>query len=170
MKTSLIALTIAGSTMLAAGTASVPAAAAAPGARPALRRLADTRLGRFITGQVGRMLVLRSRLNVTPEQREQIAGILKSHRQEIARALKPVVEKRRALREAVLAEKTDERKVRSAAEELGKAIGDAAIVAARIKSEARGVLTDEQVKVLAEFRADRDGAVDGFLKELAEEK
>ena len=45
-------------------------------------RLADTPLGRFVSGQIGHLLVLRSKLNVTAEQREQIVAIVQSHRAE----------------------------------------------------------------------------------------
>ncbi len=58
--------------------------------------------------------------------------------------LKPVAEKRRALRDATLAENPNEATIRDAADELGKAIGDAAVVGSKIKAEIHKVLTPEQ--------------------------
>ncbi len=131
-------------------------------------RLGDTPLGRFVTGQVGRMLVLKSELDVTPKQREQVVSILRSHRAEIAKAAKPVVEKRRVLREATLAEKIDEARIRAAAEDLGKSLGDLAVLGAKIKGQVRDVLTPEQRDRIKAFHAENDQVVDKFIAQVAE--
>src|SRR3989304_3950860 len=89
----------------------------------------------LVSGQFGRLLTLRSELDVTTEQRQQIRGIVKNHRQEIAAALKPVAEKRRGGGGGALAENANEAAIYAAADELGKAIGDAAVVGAKIKAE-----------------------------------
>lgn len=121
----------------------------------------------FLSGQFGRLLELRSELNLTTEQRKQIRDVVVSHNTEIATAIKPVVEKRRALREATLAANVDETAIRTAANDLGKAIGDAAMIGAKVKAEVRAVLTPEQQKKLDEFRGASDSAVDSFLDEAA---
>jgi periplasmic protein CpxP/Spy len=122
----------------------------------------------LVSGQFGRLLTLRSELGITTDQREQIRGIVKSHRQELATALKPVAEKRRALRDATLAENPDDAAIHAAADELGKAIGDAAVVGAKIKAEVHQVLTPEQRNKVSEFRHDTETAVDKFLTEMAD--
>jgi Spy/CpxP family protein refolding chaperone len=121
----------------------------------------------FLSGQFGRLLELRSELELTTEQRTQIRDVVKNHRAEIAVALQPVVERRRALREATLAANVDEAAIRTAATDLGKAIGDAAVVGAKVKAEVRAVLTPEQQKKLDEFRGESDAAIDSFLDEAA---
>ncbi len=121
----------------------------------------------LLSGQVGRLLELRSELGVTSEQREQIRGIVQSHRQEIAAVAKPIVAKRRALREATLAANPDEAAIRAAAGDLGKAIGDAAVLASKVKPEVFKVLTPEQHKKVEAFRADSESAVDRFMHEQA---
>jgi Spy/CpxP family protein refolding chaperone len=121
----------------------------------------------FLSGQFGRLLELRSELDLTTEQRHQVRDILVDHRAEIATAVKPVVEKRRALREATLAANVDETAIRTAANDLGKAIGDAAVIGAKVKAEVRAVLTPEQQKKLDEFRGASDSAIDSFLDEAA---
>jgi Spy/CpxP family protein refolding chaperone len=130
-----------------------------PEARP-LRMLAS--------GQFGRLLALRSELDITVEQRTQIRDIVKSHRPELTAALRPVVEKRRALRDATLAEGANEAAIQAAAVELGKAIGDAAKVGSKIKAEVHKVLTPEQREKISQFRGEAQAAVDKFLTEMAD--
>ena len=142
---------------------------AAPGdAAPGWRgRLADTPMGRLITGRIGRAMVLRSELNVTPEQKTEIRAILKENRSELAAAFKPVVDSRRKLRDAVLAEKTDEAAIRAAATQLGKDIGDAAVKVAPIAEKLRGVMSKEQLAKIDEFHADNATAVDKLFEQIA---
>lgn len=121
----------------------------------------------FLSGQFGRLLELRSELDLTTEQRNKIRDVITSHKAEIATAIKPVVEKRRALREATLATNVDETAIRAAANDLGRAIGDAAVVGAKVKAEVRAVLTPEQQKKLDEFRGESDSALDSFLDTAA---
>ncbi len=122
----------------------------------------------LVSGQFGRLLTLRSELGITAEQRTQICGIVKSHRQEIATALRPVADKRRALRDATLAENANEATIHAAADELGKAIGEAAVVGSKIKAEVREVLTPEQREKIMQFRQQSETAVDKFLAEMAD--
>ena len=113
------------------------------------------------------MLTLRSDLDLSDEQRDDIRQILLSHKQEIATVMKPVVEKRRALRDATLADHPDEHAIRAAANELGQAIGDAAVVGAKIKGEVHQVLTPEQLQKVDTFRGQFDAAVDQFIEKAA---
>lgn len=122
----------------------------------------------LVSGQFGRLLTLRSELGITADEREQIRGIVKSHRQELANVLKPMAEKRRALRDATLAEHPNEATIHAAAGELVKAIGDAAVVGAKIKAEVHSVLTPEQREKVSEFRHDTETAVDRFLAKMAD--
>ncbi len=118
----VLATVLAGGVGVSGLAANGPLGDDMPEARP-LRML--------VSGQFGRLLTLRSELGITTEQREQIRGIVKSHRQELAAVLKPVAEKRRTLRDATLAENPSEATIHAAADELGKAIGDAAVVGAK---------------------------------------
>jgi protein CpxP len=151
-----------GATVIAApgGARGVGVGAAADGAAGRPMRM-------LMSGQFGRLLTLRSELQLTDAQREQIKQILQSHRDEIRSAAKPVAEKRRAMRDAALAETPDESAIRTAADELGKAIGDAAVLGAKIKGEVRGVLTSEQRDKVEEFRTQADAAVDAFFESVA---
>jgi Spy/CpxP family protein refolding chaperone len=128
--------------------------------------LFNTPLGKMVSGTVGRFLVLRSELNLTQEQRQQILKVLLSHRSEIAATVKSVREKRLALRDAVLAEKTDEAVIHSKADKLGKAIGEAAVKGARLRREVGAVLTTEQRDLVRKFIAENDTAVSKFLDKV----
>jgi Spy/CpxP family protein refolding chaperone len=131
-------------------------------------RWADTPLGRLFMGRIGRAMTLRAELNVTAEQKAEIRAMLKDNRGEMAKAAKPVVESRRKLVDAVLAEKTDDAAIRAAADQLGKDIGEAAVKAAPLAAKLRGVMTEEQRKLIREFRADNAAAVDKFFEKLAQ--
>ena len=151
------------------GVAAIPSEAA-PGdlaAQGWRARMADTPLGRMIMGRMGRAMVLRSELNVTPEQKTKIRAILKEHRSDIAKAVEPMVDSRRKLREAVIAGK-DDAAIRAAAAELGKEIGDAAVAAKPLVEKLRGVMNSEQLKMIEEFRAENAVATDKFFERLAQ--
>jgi len=126
----------------------------------------DGSLKRLIVGQVGRVLVLKSQLDVTDEQKEKTAGIIKSRLDEIIPVAKNVVEKRRALRQAVMKEEPNEKEIRAAAEALGKSLGDASVLTSKIVAEARPIFTPHQVKLVQDFRISLDNATTDWLNQL----
>lgn len=128
-------------------------------------RWAASPLGRLISGHLGRLLVLRSELNVSDEQKAKIKQTVEAKRPEIARAAKGVWEKRTALVDAVLADQPDERAIRKAADELGKAIGDAAVLAAKVTGEVKPVLTSEQRDLVRKCRQDCREATARFFQQ-----
>jgi Spy/CpxP family protein refolding chaperone len=132
--------------------------------------LANTPLARTISGCIGRLMVLRSELNVTAQQQAQIRDVLKSHRSQIAVTVQSVREKRTALRDAVLSGKADEAQIRTAANELGSAIADAAVKASKLRNEIAPILTEDQRHMIGKFLKDNDAAVDKFLENAAEAK
>jgi len=112
------------------------------------------------------MMVLQSNLNVTPDQREQLADIMLSHRGEAQPLAQGVVSSAKNLRYKVIAEKPVESEIRAAADELGKAIGDAAVLASKGVGDARTVMTPEQLALIKQFIADEDQAHEKFAAEL----
>src|SRR5205814_10300473 len=120
--------------------------------------------------RIGRAMELSSELNLSQEQKEAIRSTFAAHKQELAKAMAPVVYKGRALKQAVMADSTDEKAIHSAAEDLGKTLGDAAVVMAKVKQEvkAKAKLTDEQVKQIKEFHEKNDADVDTFLQKAME--
>lgn len=130
--------------------------------------LANTPIGKMISGSIGRLLVLRSEMNVTDEQRAQIREVLVSHRPAIAETVKSVRDKRVALRNAVLLGEASEEQIRAAADELGKAIADAAVKGSKLRGEIAPILTEEQRGLIRCFLEENDAAVDKFLTQAAE--
>lgn len=131
--------------------------------------LANRPLVSFIRGRIKQWFSLRQKLGLSQQQRTEIHGIVTAHRDEIRPIPKDVAAKRKALREAVLGEPSDEQAIREAAKSLGDAIADAAVVASKVVGEVRPVLTTEQVETLKELRQQRDEAVGGFLDEMLPE-
>jgi Spy/CpxP family protein refolding chaperone len=121
----------------------------------------------FIHERIAELVKLHGEVNLSSEQRENIHAVLKEHRSEIVSVVKPIAEKRRALREAVMAKNPDENAIRAAANDLGKAIGDAAVLASKVKPEIGKVLTSEQKEKIEEFRRQSDKAADEFIEKIA---
>jgi len=76
--------------------------------------------------------------------------------------VKAVAEKRRALRELIRADSPKEDAIRKAADELGKAAGDAAVVMVKTRSQVRELLTDDQRKKLEKLEEYRKALQDWF--------
>jgi Spy/CpxP family protein refolding chaperone len=125
-------------------------------------------MARMFQAHFGRLTTLHAELSLTDEQRAAMHETLKAHHADIAAAIKPVVAARRELHAAVLADTPDDKAIREAAGVLGKSIGDAATVFAKIKVELvkNAKLTPKQMEKITEFRADTHESVDTFLKEL----
>jgi Spy/CpxP family protein refolding chaperone len=164
MRKSFVLLTVLG-VAIAAGGAGV--AVGANGGHVA-QRFADTRIGKLIMGRLGRAMTLRSELNLTDQQREAIRQVLQEHRKEIAQAIKPVVQARRDLRSDVTADAPDEAAIHTAADELGKELGDAAVVLAKVKTELKekANLTPDQLKKIDDFRNANDKSVDEMFQQV----
>jgi Spy/CpxP family protein refolding chaperone len=140
--------------------------AAEPAAKGDIQTIGQSPLAKLITGNIGRFLVLRSELGVTNDQKKKIVEIVKSHRDEIRPVVKTILEKRRALREAVVNKPGDETAIRSAATEMGKAIGDAAVLASKVVAQVKPVLTSQQIERIEKFRADTQKATTDWLDQM----
>ncbi|HTY23789.1 MAG TPA: Spy/CpxP family protein refolding chaperone [Desulfomonilaceae bacterium] len=123
-------------------------------------------LAKLVMGNIGRFLVLRSELGLTNDQRKKIAGIVKSHRDEIRPVAKALLEKRRAVREAVINKPGDEAAIRTAATDLGQAIGDASVLASKVGAQVKPVLTPQQVERIENFRAATQKATSDWLDQM----
>lgn len=148
---------------LIAGTvvATAVAAIAAEQGPPPFR---ESPLGRLIGGCLGRFAVLRSDLDLSDQQRGQIRDTLKGRRSEIVQQAESLWKKRVALRDAVLKSNSDEAEIRKAANELGKEIGNAAVLAAKIRGEVAPVFNDEQRAMVQKCFADNEAAVERFFE------
>lgn len=111
---------------------------------------------------------ISDRLDLSDSQRDQIKGVLKSHKDEILQEMRDVRSARLALRRAIDSSPADEAAIRGKASELGKAEGDAAVLRARLKAEILPVLNDEQKEKLAAFRSRVEGKGDRMTGSVEE--
>ncbi|AFM25004.1 Spy/CpxP family protein refolding chaperone [Desulfomonile tiedjei] len=159
---------IAAMMFFAAGLMSIPAQAA--DTQTHSETIGASPLGKLIMGKIGRLLVLRSELNITGDQRKQIAAHLKKHANEIRPVAKDVFDKRVALRETVLNKPGDERAIMAAANDLGTAIGKAAVLASTIVADIKPVLTPEQQEHIKNFKIGSDQAVSQWIDQIGSRK
>ena len=125
--------------------------------------LKNSPLARLISGSLGRMMVLRSELDLSDQQRQQIHSILKGHRPEILKHAEALWRKRVALRDSVLRTNADEKEIRKAASDMAQQIGDAAVLAAKLRAEIGPVLDESQQKRVQKFVSDNAEAVEKFF-------
>ena len=112
--------------------------------------------------------MLRSELNISAEQRKKIAAEIKSHKDEIRPIAKEIFEKRMALRDAVLNKPGDRQAIMAAANDLGKAIGDTAVLASKVIAKVKPVLTSEQQERIKNFRMANDKATAEWISQIGQ--
>lgn len=122
------------------------------------------KIAEMIRDRMVRVGELHRDLDVTDEQRAEIRGIVRDHRDELRPAMRGVLEHKRALRNAVLADRPDEAAIRAEADALGDAIGDAAVAISKVTGEARVVLTPEQLSLIEKAMSENRQAVDEFIE------
>ena len=123
--------------------------------------------GRLVSGIVGRWMVLRSELDLTSQQRHDIRKAVTPYRPDALKNAHAVWERRNALRDAVLAEKPSEEAIRKAAADLGKQIGDMAVLVSKIKGDVAPILTNDQRVLIHNFIKDNDKAVEKYFNEAS---
>ncbi len=123
-------------------------------------------LAKMIRGRIANMIVLRDELDITEQQRGELREVFQAHRDELRPAMVEVLEHKRALRSAAMAEQPDEALIRAEADALGDAIGDAAVAMSEVAGEARTVLTDEQLELIEDAMAQNREAVDEFIEDV----
>lgn len=119
-------------------------------------------------GHMYRLKLLSEELGLTEDQRAAIKDLIKNHRQEIKPLVKALIVQKRALLEIALAENPNPAAIRQAADELGKAIAEAAVLGSSLAQKAQSILTPEQVNRLREMRQNRQKAFDEALREWQE--
>ncbi|QDU60528.1 hypothetical protein Pan216_13700 [Planctomycetes bacterium Pan216] len=152
-------------TWVLAGLSSVLLAGAVVSAAPD-RQLFPQQVREFVMGRVGRALLLRSEIDLTPEQRGAIANVLNDDRQTRLRRMETLIVEARKLREAVLAEAPDDQAIRKAADRVGTALGDAGVEWSQVARKVRPILKPEQREKIEAFRAKNEKATDEFLGSL----
>ena len=95
-------------------------------------------------------------IELSDTQREQIRGIVESHKAEFDAAAAKLRDARRAFAEAVQAASIDESAIRSASTAVAGAMADEAILHAKVRTEVQAVLTPEQQEQVKQRRAEME--------------
>ncbi len=119
-----------------------------PMIRPVVRQQGEPRMA--FTPTVSMVLRLKEKLELTDEQVKKLEAL----QAKIQAANEAVTAKRKALTDAVQS-KAKESEIRAAATELGKALGDQAVLQVGTEGEIDGILTDAQKAKLKEQQQQR---------------
>lgn len=106
----------------------------------------------------GRFLGLRQKLNLTPEQLEQIKAIREQNKEEWRTVRQRIHQAQRTLDEAIYADQADEAVVEARAREVAEAHSAMARMRALMELKIRRVLTQEQLNTLRTLRQQRAAA------------
>jgi Spy/CpxP family protein refolding chaperone len=105
-----------------------------------------------------------SRLDLTDEQKESVKQITEAAKEKNKTAAEAVGEARKALQEAVV--EGDETAIRKAATNLGKVLGDQAVLKFQTRTSIKAVLTPEQLQKLAELKATMKERAEKFREKM----
>jgi len=94
------------------------------------------------------------RLQLTPDQVQQVQQIVRRHQGELDTEIAAVVAARRGLFDAIHAESFSEPAIRAAADAAGRAESELAVTRGTIVQEVRAVLTPEQQSTAQQMRRD----------------
>lgn len=109
---------------------------------------------------------IAERLDLTPQQIQDIRGIFKAHQTELQGELTGVEQARTHLFDAIHADTYDEAAIRSASATVNQADTQLAVSRGKIVSEVRAVLTSEQQAKAKELLADARAFGHGFMDHL----
>lgn len=106
---------------------------------------------------------MTQRLDLTPQQVDEIRGILKSHEAELEAEVGAIKTAREKLFDTIHADTFDEAAIRSASAKVGTAETELAVTRGEIAHEIKGVLTPEQQAEAKKALADLKSFVEQIL-------
>lgn len=109
-------------------------------------------------------------LNLTDAQREQVRGILESHRAEAASLRQRAGAAHQALHAATSAATVDEAAITQQSQAFSGLIAEAAVLRARVRSEVLAVLTPEQQAEATRIAADRQARMQERRQKMQERR
>lgn len=132
---------------------------------------ADAFIGQGNTGQNYPNLnfsVLKAlfQLNLTTEQKKDIAAILKGYQDEVKNAVDDVVASRKNLFETIHGDTYNESAVRDASKGVASAEEELAVLRAKIVSDIKTVLTAEQLSTLENIKTDIYSAIQDKIEKV----
>ncbi len=103
------------------------------------------------------------RMDLSVDQKRQVASVLKSHREEIAQEMTSAAEARAALRKAMQAPVYSDEDVKAAARTMATQHERMILLKATIMNEVRSILTPDQNERIQEFAGRRMGRFQGTV-------
>ena len=122
----------------------------------------------LVQGEIGRLMTLRSDLDISNEQREEIRTIVTGYREDFAPLVREMVWQRQVLRNAVLAESANTTDIKQQVTALGETIAEVSLLAADVIRDVRPVLTPDQIERVETFTAEHDTAAQRWLERHGE--
>ncbi len=98
-------------------------------------------------------------LNITKAQKAEIKAVIRAHKAELRSAADKVFEARMAVADTIHQDGVDEALIRQRVQEAASAQADLAVLRAKVRAEARAVLTPAQREGAERIRKDVTGAV-----------
>lgn len=95
-------------------------------------------------------------LELTDAQREQVKGLMESHKAEFDAQLQKLGPAHKALRDTITAETLDETAIRQRAAELAAVEADGAVLRAKVHAQVWALLTPEQQQKARDLKAQMD--------------
>lgn len=114
------------------------------------------------------LLNFRKETPPSAEQKKEVAAVLKQHRPEIRSQIEQGRDARRSMEAAVKEHGADSPETKAAADKIGEAARDRALLVARIAEETRPLLTEAQQKRLDDARKDIQATLDDELANLTQ--
>lgn len=111
---------------------------------------------------------IADRLDLSDSQRDQVKGVLRSHKDAILAQVQASRKARQDLRQAISASPFDEGAIRARAAVLGQAEADGAVLRAQIRSEILPILNDDQKQQLDAMHQRLQGPGDRLATSLGE--
>jgi len=111
---------------------------------------------------------IANRLDLSDSQREQVKGVLRSHKDAIVGQLQASRKARQELRIAISTTPIDEGSIRAKAAALGQVEGDGGVLRAQIRSEILPILNDEQKQKLEALHPPLQGPGDRLAASFGE--
>lgn len=100
-------------------------------------------------------LGMLKRLDLTPDQKQKVAEVVKKYRAEIDQNATQMKEARKAFMAAASAENFNENAVKAAADDVAQKMADGMVIRAKIMNESVQFLTPEQKEKLEEMKSRR---------------
>ena len=122
-----------------------------------------------IRENIARLRGLRGQLNLTREQKRDIAVIVRERKDEIVTALTNLHNRRKDLLHAIRAENPSESAIRRAAAAMTDAIADGSVLKAEVRKDVFEVLTPEQRRMINDVLEANLRNIDEALEELAQQ-